>query len=57
MAFGVSKTSKKDGSASYRASVTYKKKHISLGSFADEASAAAAVSRKTRLRVFGPGAS
>ena len=49
MAFGVYKTSKKDGSASYRASVTYKKKHISLGSFADEASAAAAVKEAIQL--------
>ena len=49
MAFGVYKTSKKDGSISFRASVTYKKKHISLGSFSREKDAAAAVSEAQRL--------
>lgn len=33
---GVYKTTRKDGTISYRASMTYKNKHISLGSFLDE---------------------
>lgn len=41
MAAGVYKTTKKDGSVYYRVSFTYKNKHISLGSFDDEAVAAA----------------
>lgn len=36
---GFSVSKKKDGTFSYRASVTYKDKHISIGSFSDEASA------------------
>ncbi len=36
---GVYKTTKKDGSIYYRASLTYKRKHISLGSFNSECSA------------------
>ena len=34
---GVQKATKKDGSIYYRASITYKNKHISLGSFNDQA--------------------
>ena len=33
MTAGVYETTKKDGTPSYRASFTYKGKHISLGSF------------------------
>ncbi|NLG03031.1 MAG: hypothetical protein GX567_04240, partial [Clostridia bacterium] len=33
---GVYQTTLKDGTTSYRASMTYKNKHISLGSFAEE---------------------
>ena len=33
---GVCKAKKKDGSIYYRASITYKNKHISLGSFSSE---------------------
>lgn len=39
---GIFQAKKKDGSIYYRASVTYKNKHISLGSFADEKKAAQA---------------
>lgn len=39
---GVYKSAKKDGTASYRASVTFRTKHISLGSFVSEALANAA---------------
>ena len=41
-ASGVYKTTKKDGTTYYRCSVTVKKKHISLGSYATEDEAAAA---------------
>lgn len=40
MAAGVYKTNKKDGSVYYRVSITYKSKHISIGSYDDEAIAA-----------------
>ena len=33
---GVYKSAKKDGSISYRASITFRSKHISLGSFINE---------------------
>ena len=36
MATGVYKTTKKDGSVYYRVSITYKNKHISIGSYDDE---------------------
>ena len=36
MAKGVYKTNKKDGSVYYRVSITYKNKHISIGSYDDE---------------------
>lgn len=39
---GVYATTLKDGTASYRASITYRKKHISLGSFSEEKTAHAA---------------
>ena len=39
---GVFKARKKDGSVYYRASITYKEKHISLGSFSNEGAAGAA---------------
>lgn len=39
---GVFEASKKDGSVYYRASITYRSKHISLGSYSNEADAAAA---------------
>jgi hypothetical protein len=42
MAEGVYKTTRKDGSASYRVSIYREKKHISLGSFSDEETAATA---------------
>lgn len=40
MATGVYKTTKKDGSVYYRVSITYKNKHISIGSYDDELTAA-----------------
>ena len=39
---GAFKAQKKDGTVYYRASVTYKNKHISLGSFAAETDASSA---------------
>ena len=42
MATGVYKTTKKDGSVYYRVSITYKNKHISIGSYDDEFLASAA---------------
>lgn len=39
MAKGVFRATKKDGSVYYRASITYRGKHISLGSFAEETDA------------------
>ena len=39
---GVFKTNKKDGTTYFRASITYKEKHISLGSFLTEEAAGAA---------------
>ena len=36
---GVYKAKKKDSSIYYRASITYRGKHISLGSFSDESDA------------------
>lgn len=46
---GVFQAKKKDGSIYYRSSVTYRQKHISLGSFADENSANAAYREARRL--------
>lgn len=40
MAAGVYTTTKKDGSTYYRVSITYRNKHISLGSFSDHTAAA-----------------
>ena len=41
---GVFKTNRKDGTEYFRASITYKEKHISLGSFSNEEAAGAAYS-------------
>ena len=49
MAFGVYKTKLKDGSDSFRASVTYRKKHISLGSFSNEEDAQSAVKEAEKI--------
>ncbi|MBP5159987.1 MAG: hypothetical protein ILP10_06775 [Lachnospiraceae bacterium] len=48
---GVFEAKKKDGTVYYRSSVTYKGKHISLGSYADETSASDAY--KVAVRVLG----
>ena len=39
---GVSQATKKNGSIYYRSGITYRGRHISLGSFSTEAAAAAA---------------
>lgn len=46
---GVYRARKKDGSVYYRASITYKGKHVSLGSYPDEAEAAEAYREAGRL--------
>ena len=49
MADGVYKTQKKDGTPSYRASFTYKGKHISLGSYSTSAMACGAYLEATEV--------
>ncbi|NLG05296.1 MAG: hypothetical protein GX567_15965, partial [Clostridia bacterium] len=49
MAVGVYQAIKKDGSIYYRASVTYKRKHLSLGSFSDSETASTAYLTADRL--------
>ncbi len=46
---GVYTTRRKDGTLSYRSSITYKNKHISLGSFATEQEASAAYRQADRI--------
>lgn len=46
---GVYQARKKDGTVYYRSGITYKRKHISLGSFADEAAAHTAYTEAARV--------
>ena len=46
MTQGVSIATKKDGTVYYRAGLYYKNKHISLGSYADETTAAMPIWRR-----------
>lgn len=46
---GVYQARKKDGTVYYRSGITYQKKHISLGSFADEAAAHASYREAARV--------
>ena len=50
---GVFKATKKDGTVYYRASLTYKTKHISLGSFATEEEAAMAYTEANQI-IYDP---